>query len=319
MSELVLTSRDARIGVVTVNNPPVNALSPGVPEGIAQAIAEFETDPGVDAIVLIGGGRTFIAGADIREFGKIDLFGDRARGPGLVSILDRIEDSSEARRRRHPRNGFRRRTRNRHGLPLSRRRRLGAGGPARSEARHHSRRRRHATPARAWPASPKRSRCAPRRADQRSRRPRPRHRRRDRRRRPARRGHRFRPFHRSEAAPAHARLPKNWQPPPPTPPFSPPPATPPARSQRNLPRRSPPSTPWKPPPPSPSRRVSRREAELFHECLFSDQSKALIHAFFGERTVAKIPDIPRKTTPRRSPNQSGPPSSALAPWAAASP
>ena len=38
-----------------------------------------------------------------------------------------------------------------------------------------------------------------------------------------------------------------------------------------------------------------REAEIFSECLFSTQSKALIHAFFGERTVAKIPDIPKET------------------------
>ncbi len=95
MSEPVLASRDARIGIVTVDNPPVNALSPGVPEGIAQAVAEFEKDPGIDAVVLIGGGRTFIAGADIREFGKLTSSGDRKRGPGLVSILDRIEASSK--------------------------------------------------------------------------------------------------------------------------------------------------------------------------------------------------------------------------------
>ena len=95
MSELVLASRDGRIGIVTVDNPPVNALSPGVPEGIAQAIEEFDRDPGIDAVVLIGGGRTFIAGADIREFGKLTSAGDRNRGPGLVSILDRIEASAK--------------------------------------------------------------------------------------------------------------------------------------------------------------------------------------------------------------------------------
>ena len=39
----------------------------------------------------------------------------------------------------------------------------------------------------------------------------------------------------------------------------------------------------------------KRERELFQECLFSDQSKAMIHAFFGEREVAKIPDIPKDT------------------------
>ena len=44
-----------------------------------------------------------------------------------------------------------------------------------------------------------------------------------------------------------------------------------------------------------TRRSPGKEAELFRECLFSDQSKALIHVFFGEREVAKIPDIPKDT------------------------
>jgi 3-hydroxyacyl-CoA dehydrogenase len=39
----------------------------------------------------------------------------------------------------------------------------------------------------------------------------------------------------------------------------------------------------------------KRERELFNECLFSDQSKAMIHVFFGEREVAKIPDVPKDT------------------------
>src|SRR5262249_25356939 len=41
----------------------------------------------------------------------------------------------------------------------------------------------------------------------------------------------------------------------------------------------------------------RREAELFRECLFSDQSRGLIHVFFGERAVAKVPGLPRDVTP----------------------
>ena len=48
-------------------------------------------DHEVKAIVLIGGGRTFIAGADIKEFGKITSGGDRKRGPGLNEMLNRIE------------------------------------------------------------------------------------------------------------------------------------------------------------------------------------------------------------------------------------
>jgi 3-hydroxyacyl-CoA dehydrogenase len=57
------------IGVITVDNPPVNALSPGVPEGIVQNVERGNADPAVKAMVLIGAGRSFIAGADIRTFG----------------------------------------------------------------------------------------------------------------------------------------------------------------------------------------------------------------------------------------------------------
>ena len=57
------------IGVITVDNPPVNALSPGVPEGIVQNVERGNADPAVKAMVLIGAGRSFIAGADIRQFG----------------------------------------------------------------------------------------------------------------------------------------------------------------------------------------------------------------------------------------------------------
>jgi 3-hydroxyacyl-CoA dehydrogenase len=73
----------------------VNALSPGVPEGIVAGIEQLEKDSAIKAIVLIGSGRTFIAGADIREFGKITSRGDRRRGPGLNRVLDRIENSSK--------------------------------------------------------------------------------------------------------------------------------------------------------------------------------------------------------------------------------
>jgi 3-hydroxyacyl-CoA dehydrogenase len=68
--ELVRFEGDGDIGVITVDNPPVNALSPGVPEGIVAAVDKGNADPAVKAMVLIGGGRSFIAGADIRQFGK---------------------------------------------------------------------------------------------------------------------------------------------------------------------------------------------------------------------------------------------------------
>jgi 3-hydroxyacyl-CoA dehydrogenase len=57
------------IGVVTIDNPPVNALSPGVPEGIVENVERGNADPQIRAMVLIGAGRSFIAGADIRTFG----------------------------------------------------------------------------------------------------------------------------------------------------------------------------------------------------------------------------------------------------------
>src|SRR5690242_462780 len=68
--ELVRFEKVGEIGVITVDNPPVNALSPGVPEGIVAAVDKGNADPAVKAMVLIGAGRSFIAGADIRQFGR---------------------------------------------------------------------------------------------------------------------------------------------------------------------------------------------------------------------------------------------------------
>jgi 3-hydroxyacyl-CoA dehydrogenase len=86
----VQLTREGDIAVITINNPPVNALSPGVPEGIAQAIATISQDNDVKAAVLVGGGKTFIAGADIKEFGKITS--GKERGPGLLALSIRLED-----------------------------------------------------------------------------------------------------------------------------------------------------------------------------------------------------------------------------------
>ena len=58
------------IGVITIDNPPVNALGPGVSDGIIAAVEQGDADPNVKAMVMIGAGRSFIAGADIRQFGK---------------------------------------------------------------------------------------------------------------------------------------------------------------------------------------------------------------------------------------------------------
>src|SRR5579863_4705718 len=91
MSDLVQLDKDEDIAIITINNPPVNALSLGVPEGISEAIDRIDRDDAIRAAVLIGGGRTFVAGADIKEFGKITS-GKSARGPGLLPLLLRIED-----------------------------------------------------------------------------------------------------------------------------------------------------------------------------------------------------------------------------------
>ena len=91
MDDLVQLTRDKDVAIITINNPPVNALSPGVAQGIAQTIAQVDKDDGVNSVVLIGGGRTFIAGADIKEFGKITS-GKSQRGAGLLPVLLQIED-----------------------------------------------------------------------------------------------------------------------------------------------------------------------------------------------------------------------------------
>src|SRR6516162_8637682 len=67
---LVRLELDDGIGIITIDNPPVNALAPGVRDGILAAIEEGEADPKVSAMVMMGAGRSFIAGADIRAFGK---------------------------------------------------------------------------------------------------------------------------------------------------------------------------------------------------------------------------------------------------------
>jgi 3-hydroxyacyl-CoA dehydrogenase len=93
MTDLVQLTKDNGIAVITINNPPVNALSPGVPESISDALDQVAKDDSVKAAVLIGGGRTFVAGADIKEFGK--MTSGKPRGAGLLPLLLKIEDSSK--------------------------------------------------------------------------------------------------------------------------------------------------------------------------------------------------------------------------------
>ncbi|MFN3853870.1 MAG: 3-hydroxyacyl-CoA dehydrogenase NAD-binding domain-containing protein [Phreatobacter sp.] len=70
MNDVVDLASEGAVAVITVNSPPVNALSAPVRTGIAEAVQKAGADPAVKAIVLHCAGRTFIAGADITEFGK---------------------------------------------------------------------------------------------------------------------------------------------------------------------------------------------------------------------------------------------------------
>ena len=70
VNDVTTYEADGRIAVVTVDSPPVNALSNAVRQGIADAVEKAITDDAVGAVVLICEGRTFFAGADITEFGK---------------------------------------------------------------------------------------------------------------------------------------------------------------------------------------------------------------------------------------------------------
>ena len=76
-----------RVAVLTVDNPPVNALSQHVRKGLHDGIQQAIADGAVQAIVIVCSGRTFIAGADITEFGKPPM------EPSLHSVLDMIESS----------------------------------------------------------------------------------------------------------------------------------------------------------------------------------------------------------------------------------
>ena len=87
MSEVVKLERHDVIAIVTVDSPPVNALSAAVRGGIFECMKSAIADAEVKAIVLTCGGRTFIAGADITEFGK------PPKPPGLAEVLALMENS----------------------------------------------------------------------------------------------------------------------------------------------------------------------------------------------------------------------------------
>jgi len=88
MSSPVRYELQGDIGLITVDNPPVNALSHAVRQGLLDAITTAESDTS-EAVVIICDGRTFFAGADITEFGK------PFKEPGLPELLNTIEASSK--------------------------------------------------------------------------------------------------------------------------------------------------------------------------------------------------------------------------------
>jgi 3-hydroxyacyl-CoA dehydrogenase len=89
MSEVVTLEKRAAVGIIWVDSPPVNALSQPVRQGLADCLAKALADPDVQSIVLACKGRTFIAGADITEFGK------PPKAPDLGSVIGRLEASEK--------------------------------------------------------------------------------------------------------------------------------------------------------------------------------------------------------------------------------
>jgi 3-hydroxyacyl-CoA dehydrogenase len=87
ITQSVDLDRRGRVAVLTVNNPPVNALSQHVRQGLHDGLQQAIGDAAVGAIVIVCAGRTFIAGADITEFGKPPV------PPSLHTVLDVIEGS----------------------------------------------------------------------------------------------------------------------------------------------------------------------------------------------------------------------------------
>ncbi|ROL68194.1 3-hydroxyacyl-CoA dehydrogenase [Pseudomonas protegens] len=86
---IVESALHGNILVLTLNNPPVNALGVEIRRGLLAAIDSASDNPAVDALLLVGAGRHFCGGADIREFGKTP------QAPALPEVVKRIEDSSK--------------------------------------------------------------------------------------------------------------------------------------------------------------------------------------------------------------------------------
>ena len=85
----VSIQHEGEFAVVTVDNPPVNALGQALRQGLWDAVGTLDANPSVRAVVLICAGRTFIAGADVTEFGKPPV------PPHLPDLVDRLERAAK--------------------------------------------------------------------------------------------------------------------------------------------------------------------------------------------------------------------------------
>src|SRR5438876_12410772 len=96
MSDLVRYEVKDAVAVLTIDNPPVNALGPAVWDAIDKGVQRAVADPAAEAIVLIGAGSTFIAGADIKVFDVLKTLQDSImRSAGTHALLRRMEDSTK--------------------------------------------------------------------------------------------------------------------------------------------------------------------------------------------------------------------------------
>ena len=81
----VSLSTENDIAIITIDNPPINATSHGVRQGIVTALDQIDADPAIKVAILICAGKTFIAGADVSEFGKPPM------DPILPDVIKRLE------------------------------------------------------------------------------------------------------------------------------------------------------------------------------------------------------------------------------------
>jgi len=89
ITDMVSMETEGDVAVVTIDNPPVNALSAGVRTGLYEAVTQAEKDDAVKSILIICSGRTYIAGADIKEFGQAP------QGTPLNEVHSTIENASK--------------------------------------------------------------------------------------------------------------------------------------------------------------------------------------------------------------------------------